>query len=347
MMKEGDMEETEMKPKAMKPKQKQAVIISASMAAILLTVVVIILVRSDKESIVKVGVTGDVNILDIMCEPSGITMMEDGSLLVTDTYGKQIWQVKDKKSAVYAGGETVADPYGRPLGGYNDAPPEDSFFKYPWAVTPFLDGYAVSDTENDVVRLVCEDTVQTVNADTREDLPMTDMGVAFSHPTGLATDEEGNLYIADTLEGAVRKVTPQGDLTTVASELSEPMGLCWKDGALYVAEAGANRIVKVQDGTVSLVAGSGAEGIQDGNAEEAAFSAPQGVAVGEDETVYITDTGNSAVRMVKNGMVSTLAVRKAEDLEKFSPVSPVGILIVEDELYICDNFARKVFVLSL
>ncbi len=337
-----------MEEKKMKWDRKRIAVTGAGATAVILIAAGILFwMRNTEEDTIWEGVLDEVNVLDMMCEPSGITLTEDGDLLVTDTYGKMVWQVKNKKSSLYAGGETVADPYGRPLGGYNDAPPKDSYFKYPWAITPFLDGYAVSDTENDVVRLIREDSVETVNADTQEDLVMTDMGVAFSHPTGLATDEEGNLYIADTLENAVRKVTPEGVLTTFASGLSEPMGLCWKDGALYVVETGANRIVKVQDGAVSLVAGSGAEGSQDGNADEASFSMPQGVAVGDDGMAYVTDTGNSAIRMVKNGAVSTLVIRKPEDLEMFSPISPVGILLVENELYVCDNFARKVFVVSL
>ena len=70
-----------------------------------------------------------------------------------------------------AGGDTVADRYGKPKGGYNDAGLEDSYFKRPWAVAPFRDGYAVSD--NDVVRLVLSETIQTVNGSTEERLTVT------------------------------------------------------------------------------------------------------------------------------------------------------------------------------
>lgn len=341
---------SDMEEKEMKQNRKLTAVLCIGIAVALLVIVALVFGHKkadNKENTIKVGEMTEVSAMDIMCEPSGVTLMEDGSLLVTDTYGKQIWKVKDKESTVYAGGETVEDPYGRPMGGYNDAVPEDSYFKYPWAIAPFLDGYAVSDTENNVVRLISEDFIQTINANTQEDLAMTDMGVAFSHPTGLASDEEGNLYIADTLEGAIRKVTPEGELTTFASGLSEPMGLCWKNGILYAAETGANRIIKLQNGKVELVAGSGTDGNQDGNAAVASFSMPQGIAVGDEGEVYVSDTGNSAIRFVKNGTVSTLAARDVDDLESFSPVSPVGIILVGNELYICDNFSRKLFVLSL
>lgn len=293
------------------------------------------------------GTMTEVSAMDVMCEPSGIASMEDGSLLITDTYGKLVWRVQDGVSTVYAGGDTVEDPYGEPVGGYNDADPEGSYFKHPWAIAPFLDGYAVTDTDNNAVRLIQEDSIQTINGSTEEDLMMTDMGVAYDHPTGLASDEDGNLYISDTLQNAVRRITPEGLVTTFADNLSDPMGLCWKDGALYVAETGANRIVKIEEGTISAVAGCGADGMENGAADQASFSMPQGVAVGEDGTVYVSDTGNSAVRKVRDGQVTTLVERDVEDLGSFAPVSPVGLLVQGDQLYICDNFSRKVFSVSL
>ena len=173
------------------------------------------------------------------------------------------------------------------------------------------------------------------------------MGVAFSHPTGLACDGEGNLYVSDTFEGAVRVITPDGSVSTLIDGLTDPMGLCWKDGTLYIAEAGANRIVKVTDGKLTVVAGSGEDGFVDGPAAQAAFSSPQGVVVGDDGAVYVSDTVNGAVRRIKNGVVTTLAHRDESDLNTFIPTSPVGLAVRGDQLYVCDSFARRVFVISL
>lgn len=342
---------TDMGERMLKLTKRQRIIC----AAVLLTVVcllvwLIIIVRRKPETaeLVSAGAVTDVSIMDVMCEPSGITAMEDGSLLITDTYDKVIWRVKDGVSTVYAGGETVKDPYGQPMGGYNDAALEDSYFKSPWAISPFLDGYAVSDPDNDVVRYVDGVIVQTLNGSTAENLQMTDMGwVAFDHPTGLASDEDGNLYISDTLQGAIRRVTPEGDVTTYASGLTEPMGLCWKEGILYVAETGANRIVKVENGQVAAVAGNGAEGLKDGAADQAMFSIPKGVTADESGTVYVSDTGNSAVRRIRDGEVTTLLARDVDDLESFSPVSPIGLMLEGNRLYVCDDFSQKVFVISM
>ena len=95
-----------------------------------------------------------------------------------------------------------------------------------------------------------------------------------------------------------------------------------------------------------MVAGSGEDDFIDGPAAEAAFSAPQCVAVGEDGSIYVSDTVNGAVRQIKNGAVSTLAHRDESDLDAFIPTSPVGLMVHGGRLYVCDSFARKVFVIS-
>ena len=160
------------------------------------------------------------------------------------------------------------------------------------------------------------------------------MGVVFDNPTGLAADEEGNLYASDTSKGAVRRISSEGKVTTVAKDLEDPMGLCWKDGVLYIAE-------KLQSGKLEAVAGSGVTGFVDGSVEQAVFASPQAIAVADDGTIYVSDTGNSAVRKIKDGQVTTLLARDRTSLIN-SPVSPVGLLAVGQDLYICDNFARKV-----
>lgn len=292
--------------------------------------------------------SGTASVLDAMCQPCGVLALADGSLLVTDAYNKVIWQVKDGVSQSYAGAATVEDLYGQPLGGYSDGAREESFFRLPWAIVPFLDGYAVSDPDNNVVRLVREDGVSTINAKTSERLTTTEMGVAFQHPTGLAVDDEGSLYIADTLANAIRKIDKDGNLTTVTTVLTGPMGLCWKDGILYVAETGANRIVRIGgDGRVMVLAGGGQEGMNDGPSALASFSSPQSVAVDDDGTVYVADTDNSAIRRIKNGVVDTLLVRDMGELTADVPVSPAGMMILDGKLYVCDSFARRVFTVDL
>lgn len=283
--------------------------------------------------------------MDVICAPAGIVEMPDGAFLVTDTYNKVVWKVENRVSTVYAGGQTVLDPYGEPLGGYNDAALPDSYFKSPWGIVPFLDGYAVSDPDNNVVRLIRTDRTQTATG-TRAGGYSNGIGTkaTLSHPTGLAVDGEGNLYIADTNNNVIRRVTTKGSVTTYASGLSEPTGICWRDGALYVAETGANRIVKVANGDISVIAGKGSAGRTDGAADQAEFSSPQGITVSDDGIIYVSDTGNNAVRRIQDGTVNTLIACNQAEMQYY-PIAPMGLLVHGDQLYICDNFSRKVFVI--
>ncbi len=171
---------------------------------------------------------------------------------------------------------------------------------------------------------------------------MTELGVAFDYPTGLATDDEGNLYVSDTHQGAVRRVSTEGQVTTVAKELEDPMGLYWSDGMLYIAETGANRIVKLdpKSGTLEEVAGSGVSGSEDGDISKARFSSPQRVIGSSDGTLYISDTGNGKVRRISAGQVTTI-----ETKERL--FSPAGLLLQEDTLYICDSFTRRIHCVKL
>lgn len=280
--------------------------------------------------------------IDVMCQPCGLAAMEDGSLLVTDRYNKVIWRVSGgRRSLLFAGSDTVEDVYGQPVGGYHDASLLESIFRDPWAIVPFLDGWAVSDPENRVVRFL-----RTGGGENRAEV--TDLGIKFDHPTGLAVDGEGNLYFSETFQGQVRKITAAGRVTTLVSGLSEPMGLCWANGALYVAECGGNRILRVSaGGQLSVVAGSGENGSADGPAAQASFSGPKGVAVAADGTVYAADTDNGLVRRIKDGQVTTILSRDPWDTTALFPASPTGLLLQGSTLYISDTFARKVLTLPV
>lgn len=273
------------------------------------------------------------SILDTTAGACGMAVMEDGSLLVTDLYNRKIWKVTDGKAEVYAGSDTVKDANGKPLGGDRDGSLTESQFGAPWAVAPWGDGWAVSDADNDALRHISGQQVQTISKD-------------FSHPTGLAADGEGNLYISDTLNGTIRKLDADGTLTVAAGDLDGPMGLCWKNGALYIAETGANRISKLEGDALTVVAGSGEDGGADGPTITATFSGPTGVAVADDGTIYVSDTGNSAIRRICYGNVDTFASRDygAGDLRL---IDPAGLLIRGETLLVCDSFARTVLEYSI
>lgn len=292
-------------------------------------------------------VFGQANYMDVFCAPADVTEMPDGAFLVTDTYNKMVWRVKDGKSEIYAGAESVQNPYGEPLGGYCDGTRESGYFQKPWAITPFLEGYAVSDPENHVVRYLSQKEILTA-AGTGKAGYNDGIGVraSFNYPTGLAADREGNLYIADTGNGCIRKVTVKGKVSTWMSGLQDPAGLCYLDGELYIAESGRNRIVKAKDGKITATYGTETAGKQDGALEQAQFNAPLGVEADTDGSIFIADSGNNAVRCIKNGTVTTLLSRDERNPDQY-PMRPVGMYVKDHTLYVCDNFARKLFTLSI
>ncbi len=84
----------------------------------------------------------------------------------------------------------------------------------------------------------------------------------------------------------------------------------------------------------------------DGRIDTACFSNPQGVYVDEIGTIYVSDTGNSAVRMVKANQVTTLFQKDASKLVQY-PIAPRGLLVQDGVLYVCDAYAKKVITIKL
>jgi sugar lactone lactonase YvrE len=155
----------------------------------------------------------------------------------------------------------------------------------------------------------------------------TATGAQLSAPTGVVVDGNRNIYIADSNNHRVRKVTPNGVITTVAgtgtagnggdggqataAQLNYPYGVAVDgSGNLYIADSSNNRIRRVgTDGTISTVAGNGTPGFagDGGAATSAQLNLPTGVAVDQSGNLYIADANNQRVRKVSGGTITTLA----------------------------------------
>ncbi len=136
----------------------------------------------------------------------------------------------------------------------------------------------------------------------------------LSDPFGIAIGHDGAIYIADAGENnAIRKLTPQGILTTFAGgddSFNTPSGIAIDNGGnIYVADTSNNRIRKITaEGVVSTVAGTGTAGYLDGPANAAKFDGPIGVAVDASDNIYVADTYNDRIRKISaEGQVSTVA----------------------------------------
>ncbi len=193
-----------------------------------------------------------------------------------------------------------------------------------------------TDTTNRRVRKISPAGVITAFAGTGEVGSGGDGGQAkdatFNTPSGVAIDAAGNVYISDQEAHRVRKVAPDGIITTVAgtgagfggfsgdgglaknAELTYPQGLAIdKDGNLLIADYGNSRIRKitVADGKISTIAGTGLYGFSGdgGLATQADLATPTGVAVDAAGNVYIADLGNQRIRKIAiaDGKISTIA----------------------------------------
>lgn len=137
---------------------------------------------------------------------------------------------------------------------------------------------------------------------------------SFDTPWAIATDAAGNVYVADSTANTIRKVTPTAVVTTLASGLNFPSGVATdSDANVYVADTENHVIRRITPaGAVSTLAGTlGVQGASNGAATAgASFTGPAGIAVvgnGANPTVYVADTGNSTIRKIAAGSVTTLA----------------------------------------
>jgi sugar lactone lactonase YvrE len=185
----------------------------------------------------------------------------------------------------------------------------------------------VADTYNNTIRKVTPGGVVSTLAGLAGNSGSSDgtgSAARFHTPTGVAVDGSGNVYVADTTNCSIRKVTPDGVVSTLAggssgssdgagsaAKFKNPQGVAVDgSGNLYVADTGNYTIRLVTpSGVVSTLAGvAGTQGFSDGTGSAAIFGGPSSVALDASGNVYVADTLFSTIRKVTpGGVVSTLA----------------------------------------
>ncbi|MEO5564397.1 MAG: hypothetical protein ABIR18_13205 [Chitinophagaceae bacterium] len=226
--------------------------------------------------------------------------------------------IKDKKWIVstIAGSES----------GFADGPALSAKFNLNTDVAVASDGTIyVTDLINSRIRKIANGEVSTLagNGDFSI-IDGTGATATFKDPKNIAISTTGILYTTDFNDPRVRKISPFGDCTTYAGK--ETVGFA--DGRVFTAEFGNanslavdavgnvyvsdfrnNRIRKISiTGDVTTIAGSGVRGFADGNADAAQFASPTGIAIDQQNNLYVLDGGNLRIRKITPaGQVSTFA----------------------------------------
>jgi len=222
---------------------------------------------------------------------------------------------------------------GAPAVGSTDGTGAAARFDEPYGVALDSSGNLfIADKANDLIREVTPSGVVTTLAGLAGNAGSTDgtgSAARFNRPVGIAVGSGGVIYVGDSLNNTIRKITPAGVVTTVAGTagtsgstngttamalFNQPSGVALDgSGNIYVAEQGSQTIREITPGgVVSTLAGdAGSVGNEDGTGPDARFNQPIGIAVDGSGNVYVADSANDTIRKITSGGVVTTLAGKA------------------------------------
>ena len=294
--------------------------------------------------------------------PEAVALDAEGIRYVADTANHTIRRI-------IAGGAVNTLAGGAGISGSLDASGTNARFSSPSGlVVDAAKTVYVADTGNHTIRKVSAAGVVTTWAGSPGSSGADD-GVGttalLNTPRGLALDASGNLYVCDSGNHTIRKITPAGSVSTLAgspglsgtddgvglsARFSAPCGLVLDGvGAIYVADTGNHTIRRIESltGEVTTVAGlAGTSGASDGSGSAARFSGPRAMTIDLAGNFHIADTGNHTIRkMTAAGVVTTAAglagsagsVNGSGSAARFN--SPCGIVATPDggNFYVADT----------
>lgn len=258
----------------------------------------------------------------LLDSPAGVAVDLNGNIYIADTHNNRIREVSGGVITTIAGSGTAG------FSGDGNAATAATL-NYPTAVAVDSNGNVyIADTNNHRIREISGAIINTIAGD-GEQTYSGDSGHAtaagLDSPNGVAVDAAFNIYIGDTHNQRVRLVTfATGVITTLAgtgvkgfsadgpagsAALARPRGLAVdSSGSVYLADSDNNRIRTISGGTVTTIAGNGAEGFtgDTGAATSATLDTPRATAFTGSEIAF-SDTENNRVRAINGGIVDTIA----------------------------------------
>jgi murein DD-endopeptidase MepM/ murein hydrolase activator NlpD len=252
--------------------------------------------------------------------------------------------------------------------GFQDGSSVGSRFADPFGLIMDREGalYVADAGQNNRIRKITPDgMVRTLAGGSEGFADGQGSAAAFNTPSAIALDASGNLYVADTGNNSIRKVTPQGVVSTIAgdgnagyrdgpgrdAQFNGPIGVAIDtNGSVYVADTYNDRIRKIaSDGVVSTLAGGSSPGYQDGPAQNALFDTPCAVALTPEHELLIADTGNDRLRkLTRDGQVITLAFNLVSENNGTGRIAaPLGLALTQDGfIYVTEARRGRIIQLS-
>lgn len=286
--------------------------------------------------------------------PSSLTFDSMGNAYVAD-YGNNIVRKISQDGVV----TTLAGMAG--TRGSSDGVGVAARFDHPWGVAADVAGNVyVADTYNSTIRKISplgNVTTLAGSAGVVGNADGTGAAARFDHPHGIVVDAVGNVYVADTNNSTIRKITPAGEVTTLAgiagalgsidglgsaARFYQPYGLAMDgSGNLYVSDDNSTIRKITPTGEVTTLAGlAGSLGQIDGTGGGANFRSPRGITTDSAGNLYVADYGNNTIRKITSaGVVTTVAGTAGTSSNVLGSLpgalaSPTGVALYSDTLYI-------------
>jgi RHS repeat-associated protein len=291
---------------------------------------------------------------------SAAVILPDGRLVIADRGNHQIRLLSPDGQLLLTIGT------GKP--GYRDGAGPMAQFSQPSSVVfdAARNVVYVGDTGNHVIRRITlgGDVATVAGSGKPADRDGTGTSAGFKQPSGVAVDDDGNVYVADTGNHKIRRISVAGAVSTLAGTgapgyrdgaaiqtmFKSPEAVAAWNGAVYVADTQNHVVRMIVNGVTSTLAGTAHPGLVDGPAANAEFHAPAGIAVRADGTIVIADTRNHRMRAIHDGAVRTLAGTGTPGYADGAPGTatfhePAGVT-VEGALFLADaknNALRVVY----